>query len=343
VEQPSADELRLAYRVAARSRATEEHIVRLVTRGEVKFAIWGPGEEIHGTATALALSRVVNPKHFGFVGHYRSGALCSMWCSLNGIDNFAQRMLRQQFSRATDEMSGGRQMVYHLNIPEVGILPIQSPVGMQLGKAAGYALGFKVKGVTDAVTMAIVGDGTTAEGDLHDAMNAISVWKLPTIVMVTDNGVAISTRPHEGRGIVDFEAYAKGFGLAHFSCDGRDFQSVFDCMTRAATYCRDEQQGCVVHVQHLPRFNGHSSAADVTFDLGQDDPIITFGQQLVARGLLAAVGTSAGWTSSMACAMCAHTSKASSLPTGNATSWLTTRSTHGARAGNTSLPIAARA
>jgi TPP-dependent pyruvate/acetoin dehydrogenase alpha subunit len=55
---------------------------------------------------------------------------------------------------------------------------------------------------------------------MHDAMNAISVWKLPTIVMVTDNRVAISTLPEEGRGIVDFEAYARGFGLAHFACDG---------------------------------------------------------------------------------------------------------------------------
>ena len=46
---PTDDERRLAYEVGARSRATEEHIVRLVSRGEVKFAIWGPGEEIHGT------------------------------------------------------------------------------------------------------------------------------------------------------------------------------------------------------------------------------------------------------------------------------------------------------
>lgn len=286
VADPTPDELRHAYRVGVRSRAAEEHIVRLVTRGEVKFAIWGPGEEVHGTATALALSRVVDPEHFAFVGHYRSGALCSMWCELNGVKDFSLRMLRQQFSKATDAMSGGRQMVYHLHLPEVGILPVQSPVGMQLGKAAGYALGWKVKGVTNAVTMGIVGDGTTAEGDMHDAMNMISVWKLPTIVMVTDNGVAISTKPDEGRGIVDFEAYARGFGLAHFSCDGRDFFDVFDCMVRAATWCKEQQQGCLVHVKHLPRFNGHSSAADVTFDLGQDDPLIRLGERLVADRIL---------------------------------------------------------
>lgn len=283
----TADELRHAYRVGVRSRAVEEHIVRLVSRGEVKFAIWGPGEEVHGIATALALHRVVNPEHFGFVGHYRSGALCSMWCELNGVQDFTLRMLRQQFSRETDGMSGGRQMVYHLHLPEVGILPVQSPVGMQLGKAAGYALGYKAKGVTDGVTMGIVGDGTTAEGDMHDAMNAISVWKLPTIVMVTDNGVAISTKPDEGRGIVDFEAYAKGFGLEHFACDGRDLFDVFDTVVAAATYCKEQQRGCLVHVRHLPRFNGHSSAADVTFDLGQEDPLIRLGNLLVERKIMA--------------------------------------------------------
>ncbi len=54
---PTAAERVGAYEVAARSRATEEQIVRLVSRGEVKFAIWGPGEEVHGTATALALHK----------------------------------------------------------------------------------------------------------------------------------------------------------------------------------------------------------------------------------------------------------------------------------------------
>jgi 2-oxoisovalerate dehydrogenase E1 component len=284
--EPSAEELRLAYRVGARSRALEEHIVRLVNRGEVKFAIWGPGEEIHGTATALALSKVVGPEKFGIVPHYRSGCLCSMWCDLHGRENFSLDVIRQQFSKDTDSLSRGRQMVYHVAMPEVGILPVQSPVGMQLGKAAGYAKGFKVKGVQGTISVGIVGDGTTAEGDMHDAMNAASVWELPLIIMVTDNGIAISTTPQEGRGIKDFEAYAKGFGIKHYSCDGRDFWDVYQTTLDAATYVRDEGKPVLFHVQNLPRFNGHSSAADVTFDLGQDDPLLKFGQALVSRGVL---------------------------------------------------------
>jgi 2-oxoisovalerate dehydrogenase E1 component len=89
--------------------------------------------------------------------------------------------------------------------------------------------------------MGIVGDGTTAEGDMHDAMNAASVWSLPVIIMVTDNGVAISTRPDEGRGIKDFGAYAKSFGLAHFSCDGRDFDCYATTLAAARVAAHEER------------------------------------------------------------------------------------------------------
>ena len=42
----------------------------------------------------------------------------------------------------------------------------------------------------------------------------------------------------------------------------------------------------LIHVHDLPRFNGHSSAADVTYDLTQHDPLIAFGEELVKLGLL---------------------------------------------------------
>ncbi|MFZ5476165.1 MAG: alpha-ketoacid dehydrogenase subunit alpha/beta [Myxococcota bacterium] len=286
IPTPTDDELRLAYEVASRSRSTEEHIVRLVSRGEVKFAIWGPGEEVHGTATALALSKVVPVEKFGIVPHYRSGALVSMWTRLHGHRTFTLEVLRQQFSKDTDQMSRGRQMVYHLDMKEFGVLPVQSPVGMQLGKAAGYALGFKLKGVEGSLSMSVVGDGTTAEGDMHDAMNAASVWSLPWLCLVTDNRVAISTLPEEGRGIKDFRAYAASFGIASIQADGRDFWAVYEATYRAARYIAETGRPVLMHVHDLPRFNGHSSAADVTYDLSQDDPLIHFGEKLVARKVL---------------------------------------------------------
>jgi 2-oxoisovalerate dehydrogenase E1 component len=287
VPELSPDELRLAYRMGVRSRSVEEHIVRLASRGEVKFAIWGPGEEVHGTATAMALHKVgLGPKTLGLVPHYRSGSMIATWCELNGRPHFTRDMLRQQFSKDTDVMSRGRQMVYHLDLPEVGVLPVQSPVGMQLGKAAGYALGFQKKGVTGTLSMGIIGDGTSAEGDLHDTMNAASVWQLPMVVMITDNGIAISTTPDEGRGIKSFEDYARGFGLRFFSCDGGDFEETYRTSYRAFKYVVDTGKPVFFHVHSLPRFNGHSSAADMTFDLSQADPLVRWGEQLVEAGVL---------------------------------------------------------
>jgi len=287
IPDPTPEELRRAYTVGCRSRVMEQHMVRHVSRGEVKFSIWGPGEEVHGTATALAMSKLIQPERLGLVPHYRSGSLCAMWCELNGLDGFAGMVLRQQFSKATDTMTRGRQMVYHLDIADMGILPVQSPVGMQLGKAAGYARGVQVKGVQDSVCVGIVGDGTTAEGDMHDAMNAASVWSLPFIVMVTDNEIAISTTPHEGRGIKDFSAYAEGFGVRYFGCNGADFWDVYRTTYQCVKYVRDVQRPALLYVHSLPRLNAHSSAANYAFDLDQADPLIEFGQELVRLGVYA--------------------------------------------------------
>jgi 2-oxoisovalerate dehydrogenase E1 component len=285
-EQPTDDELRFAYRVATRSRTMEEYFVRLVNRGEVKFSIWGPGEEIHGAATALALHKVCDVDKIGMVLHYRNACLATMWCELHGYEGFTLGLVRQQFARETDPMTGGRQMVNHFDHKALSILPVQSAVGMQLGKAAGYAKGFHLKGITDAVALAIIGDGTTAEGDLHEAMNAASVWQLPLIIMVTNNEVAISTTPQEGHGIKSMKAYATAFGFEYGECEGTDFLDCYRATLRAATYVRDEQKPFLMLVDNMPRLNAHSSAADPSFVLDQPDPILSFGAKLVEMGVL---------------------------------------------------------
>ena len=76
--------LRLAYREACLARLHVERVVQECLKGNVKFAIWGPGEEVHGTAAAVALSQVVDPEAFAIAGHYRSASLLAMWSRLPG-------------------------------------------------------------------------------------------------------------------------------------------------------------------------------------------------------------------------------------------------------------------
>ena len=287
-ESLTPDVLRAAYREACMARMHVERVVQECLKGTVKFAIWGPGEEIHGTAAALALHEVVNPDAFAICGHYRSASLLAMWSRLRGYDDFHLDHMRQQLSKATDPWSAGRQMTAHFNDMRFNTLPVQSALGMQVSKSVGYAQGLRLKGATDGVVKAVIGDGTCAEGDLHEGMTAASILALPWLLTITDNNVAISVEPEDGRGIDDFESYAKAFGFAYFSCDGNDFLDVFDVTRRAATYCRDAQKPALLWVRNLSRLNDHSSAADVTFKFEQFDPLIDFGEALVHRGILSA-------------------------------------------------------
>ncbi len=281
------DRLRLAYREACLARFHVERVVQECLKGKVKFAIWGPGEEIHGTAAALALHQVVDPEAFAIAGHYRSASMLAMWNRLVGYDDFHLDHMRQQLSRSTDPWSGGRQMTAHFNDLARNTLPVQSALGMQISKSVGYAHGLRHKGHQGAVVKCIIGDGTCAEGDLHEGMTGASILQLPWLLTITDNNIAISVGPEDGRGLRDFEAYAKAFGFAYFTCDGNDFLEAYVTTRAAAAYCRDQQRPALLWVRNLSRLNDHSSAADVTFKFHEYDPLLDFGQALVEHGILA--------------------------------------------------------
>lgn len=282
------DVMRLVYREACTARMHVERVVQECLKGIVKFAIWGPGEEIHGTATALAAKTELSFEQFAICGHYRSASLLGLWARFQGYEDFYLDHMRQQLSRSTDPWSGGRQMTAHFNDMRFGILPVQSALGMQVSKSVGYAYGNQLKGKTDSVTMAVVGDGTCAEGDLHEGMTGASILSLPWLLVVTDNNIAISVSPEDGRGIQDFEAYAKAFGFEYFTADGNDFLDVYETNKKAMAFCRDNQKPALLWVRNLSRLNDHSSAADVTFKFDQHDPLLDFGQSLVEQGVLEA-------------------------------------------------------
>lgn len=288
----TAAELRHAYEISLETRA---HIVACMTmklRGEgVEFWIGGTGEEIHGAATAMALHRVMRedppkPLDTAFFLHYRSDSLAAMTASLRGDKHFVRDYFRQALSRITDTHSGGRQMVMHLCRPEVGIWPMQSPVGMQLGKAAGYARGLQLKG-EKGLAVGVVGDGTTGESDFFEACGAASVWRLPLLIVVTDNEVAISVTPEDGRTIKDFAKFAESMGLGYAECDGHDFLDTYTVTCEAARSILETGRPMILKAR-VPRLMGHSSSSGGRFDLEARDPVLEFGGWLVAQDILPA-------------------------------------------------------
>lgn len=286
-----------AYRIGMRVRAAITQCLIEMRKGTVRFWIGGPGEEVHGAATAFAIhhfdaevpakDKPASTESWAspLFPHYRSDALATLLAELRGHPDFTRAYFRQALSRATDEMTRGRQMVMHLCDVDRGIMPVQSPLGMNLSKAAGYARGMQALG-RRGVAVAVCGDGTTATSDFHECFTAASIWRLPLLVIVTDNRMAISVTPDEGRGIKDYGAYAKAFGAGHITCDGFDLQDTYRNTLGALRWVRDTDRACLLHVR-VPRLRGHSSSDGAVFRYDERDPIMELGQQLAADGLLA--------------------------------------------------------
>jgi 2-oxoisovalerate dehydrogenase E1 component alpha subunit len=109
--------------------------------------------------------------------------------------------------------------------------PICIPIATQLPHAAGYALGQRLDG-TDAVTIAYFGDGSTSEGDFHEAANLAGVWRAPAILFCQNNGWAISV-PTAEQTAGEIHERARGYGVASELIDGNDVLAVYAATRRA--------------------------------------------------------------------------------------------------------------
>ena len=71
------------------------------------------------------------------------------------------------------------------------IVGMISHLGPQMGVADGIALANKLK-KNNKLTVVFTGDGGTSEGDFHEALNIASVWDLPVIFIIENNGYGLS-------------------------------------------------------------------------------------------------------------------------------------------------------
>ena len=56
-------------------------------------------------------------------------------------------------------------------------------------------------------------DGSTSEGDFHEALNLAAVWELPVIFLIENNGYGLSTPNEEQFKCKDLVDKAKGYGI----------------------------------------------------------------------------------------------------------------------------------
>ena len=162
-----------------------------------------------------------------------------------------------------DGLCGGVGGSMHLTDVSVGALGSFAIVGAHLPIANGIAFAAKYRG-TDAICLAIFGDGAVNIGAFHEALNLASIWKLPAVFLCENNlygeySPVSSTTPIER--LADRGA---AYAMPAESIDGNDVLVVRDAVLRAAERARDGHGPTLIEALTY-RHKGHSRSDPATY------------------------------------------------------------------------------
>ena len=260
VDDLTGNELLRAYTLGRVSREMDQRERALQAQGRAWFSIAGAGKEIIGWAFGRYLT-----DHDPKMPYYRDRTL--VLCS--GVT--PEEMFLQTVGAAADPASGGRQMPSHWGYRKFGVITQSSCTGSQCIPAVGLAEGI-VRAVElglplqepwrpDSVIYVSLGDGTTAEGEVEEAIRQAVRTHAPVIFLIEDDRYAISipaTWSIPGGDAAQLYRHYESFGVLVLKCDGTDPADANACVARAVEYTRARKGPAIVHAL-VTRPMSHSS------------------------------------------------------------------------------------
>ncbi len=253
------DRLIAGLRAMMLTRAFDARLFRAHRQGKTSFYMKSSGEEAIGAAQSLALER---------------GDMCFptyrvlSWLMARGYP--LTDLVNQIFSNARDPLQG-RQLPILYSARDYGFYSLSGNVGSRFGHAVGWAMA-SAYSEDDKIALSYIGEGTTAEGDFHEALTFASVYHAPVILCVTNNQWAISTFSGiAGANETTFAAKAIAYGIPGLRVDGNDFLAVWSATEWAAERARTNRGATLIEL-FTYRAEGHSTSDDPTKYRPADEP-----------------------------------------------------------------------
>ena len=267
-----------------RARFTDEKMQKLVRQNKGgTFHLYTHGHELVGVMCGQALTA---GKDWG-LPYYRDRSFAI------GLGGDLSEIFGAFLAREVPHHSGGRMMPDHFSHKELRIPCQSSVVGSQFLQATGVAKAARLAG-TDEVVYVSGGDGSTSQGDFHEALNYACLHKLGVIFVIQDNGWAISVPVEDQTAGGSIAHMAQGYkGLSVHEIDGCDYPALSEALNQAVQKGRN-LEGPTLIVAKVPRMGAHSSSDDPkkykTDDHFEDDqardPIPRFENFLREKGLI---------------------------------------------------------
>jgi len=173
----------------------------------------------------------------------------------------------------------------------VRVFPVAVPVGSQWQHGTGVGLSLKLRG-EKAVAVTLGGDGSTSEGDFHEAMNCAGVFQSNSVFVIQNNQWAISIPLHRQTAAETLAQKAHAYGIPGIQVDGNDVFAVYSVAREALERARTGGGPTLIEAVTY-RLGDHTTADDasryrkdeeVTEWEGRD-PILRLRRFLEARGL----------------------------------------------------------
>lgn len=235
------------YMIAARESDIVES--ELVNSGEANFLASGKGHE-----GAAILSIFLNKNDYLHC-HYRDKAL--MLARGISSEMFFYSALAKEESH-----SAGRQMVSHMSAKEFNILSIVGPVGNNALQAAGVAHVIK-KDQTTPIVLCAIGDGTSQQGEVLEAISEAKRSKLPVLFFIHNNNLAISTRTNGKTffSLPDNKAANSFYDIAIKYINGIDVFNEYEKIENIIQNMRENSEPQII-IFNVDRLDNHSNADD---------------------------------------------------------------------------------
>jgi 2-oxoisovalerate dehydrogenase E1 component len=202
--------------------------------------------------------------------------------------------LHRLFAQWQGKQSGftkGRDRSFHFGTQEYKIVGMISHLGPQLGVADGIALADMLRR-KKRVTAVFTGEGATSEGDFHEALNVASVWNLPVLFCIENNGYGLSTPTNEQYNCEHLADRAKGYGIESRIIDGNNILEVYAKVDELCNAIRRRPRPVLLEFKTF-RMRGHEEASGTKYvpdklmkEWAKKDPIANYESFLLEQGLI---------------------------------------------------------
>jgi pyruvate dehydrogenase E1 component alpha subunit len=279
--QLSKADLVRAYRTMTMIRAFEERIHVEFASGEIPgFVHLYAGEEAIATGICIQLDErdKITSTHRGH-GH----------CLAKGCD--VDGMMSEIYGKRNG-LCAGKGGSMHIADLGRGMLGANGIVGGGPPLACGAALAAKKLG-SKGVAVSFVGDGGANQGTTLESLNLASIWSLPCIFVVENNGYAEATSCKYAGACHDFADRASGFNMPGVTIDGHDFFAVYEVAEQAIRRAREGNGPTLIECK-VNRYYGHFEGDAQTYRAVDEvkkiretkDCITQFADRVTAAGLL---------------------------------------------------------